>query len=198
MNTQNAFPLSWPKSWPRATFPVSSSFGARSVESAVREVTRQLKLLGVVSNHIVISTNLPLRKDGLPFSNQRQPNDSGVAVYFSLNKRDCVLAVDKWIKVEHNLWAIAKDIEAQRGRIRWGVGSVDQAFAGYTAIGNGGITTRPWREVFGTQAQDIARAEINILYKVLSRLRHPDHGGSDAAMAELNVARNEALKEITQ
>lgn len=41
-------------------------------------------------------------------------------------------------------------------------------------------------------AQSIRKAR----YAVLAKERHPDHGGSNDAMAELNRARDEALKEI--
>lgn len=148
--SQSAFPLSWPVSWKRATYRESSIFGERSVERCTREILYQLRLLGVGDFNVIISANIPLRRDGLPRSDFRQPLDPGVAIYFKLKNRPCVLACDKWRKVEDNLWAIAKDIEAQRGRIRWGVGSVEQAFAGYTALpapGESGAAT--WWAVLG-------------------------------------------------
>lgn len=193
MNTQNAFPLSWPPAWKRAAVRSTSSFGNHSVDRAVGEILHQLKLLGCGDWNVVVSSNVPLRRDGLPKSGERQPSDPGVAIYFQLNKRPCVLACDKWNKVEDNFWAIAKDIEAQRGRIRWGVGSVEQAFAGYTALPapgtNGGAK---WWQIL--HVPETATYEQTVgAYRVLAMAKHPDvEGGSHDAMANLNHAMNEA------
>ena len=40
------------------------------------------------------------------------------------------------------------------------------------------------------------RDDVEKAYRRLASLRHPDKGGSDAAMAELNRARDEALEAI--
>jgi hypothetical protein len=52
-----------------------------------------------------------------------------------------------------------------------------------------------WRDILqlGSSA---TRIEIEANFKRLSRDRHPDRGGSADAMAELNNARETALKEI--
>jgi curved DNA-binding protein CbpA len=47
------------------------------------------------------------------------------------------------------------------------------------------------RELLQPKRDDIERA-----YRRLAMERHPDKGGSDAAMAELNAARDEALQEL--
>lgn len=60
--------------------------------------------------------------------------DRGAAVYFEMKGKPVSLACDKWNRVEDNIWAIAKHIEALRGQQRWGVGSIEQAFRGYTAL----------------------------------------------------------------
>jgi hypothetical protein len=61
-------------------------------------------------------------------------NDPGIAVYFTLGKKRVVLACDKWAAPQENIYAIAKHVEALRGQDRWGVGSIEQAFAGYMAL----------------------------------------------------------------
>ncbi len=125
---QSAYPLSWPAHVPRTRLPRTSAFGKHSIGKARDALLYELRMLG--ASRVVISTNLRLRQDGLPGSAQAQPRDVGAAVYFRLKTADICLPCDAWDKVEHNLWAIAKDIEAQRGRQRWRVGSVEQAFAG--------------------------------------------------------------------
>lgn len=161
------------------------------MEAATKEILHQLKLLGVGDWLVIISTNIPLRKDGVPYSNQRQPIDGGAAVYFKIKNRPQVLAVDKWNKVEDNLWAIAKDIEAQRGRIRWGVGTIEQAFAGYTALPAPGSTADDWRTVLGVTVADTFE-EVSAAYKAKALSAHPDRGGSHERMAWINQAWQQA------
>ena len=81
-----------------------------------------------------MSSNIPRGKQGSPISNIGVLKDPGVAVYFTIKEKPVSLACDKWVHVEDNIWAIAKHIEALRGQERWGVGSIEQAFAGYTAL----------------------------------------------------------------
>jgi hypothetical protein len=193
MNTQNAFPLSWPPAWKRATWRNSSNFGKHSVDGGTSEILRQLKLLGVGDYNVVISTNVPLRNDGLPRSNAPAPSDPGVAIYFKLKNRPCVLACDKWAKVEDNLWAIAKDIEAQRGRVRWGVGSVEQAFAGYTALPPPGETvSATWYNVLGVSSDANYETALEA-YRSEAMKCHPDRpGGSHESMTRLNASWDQA------
>ena len=201
MAPQQAYPLSWPAGWPRTRFTATSGFGSHTITECVDDILRQLRLIGAQS--VVISSNLVLRNDGLPRSGQGQPNDKGVAVYFKLNKADRVLACDRWTRVEDNMWAIAKHIDAMRGQQRWGVGTIEQAFTGYAALPAAGQSDQQaWWQVLGLGGNlagmepQMAAAYINTAYKAEARKRHPDAGGSDKAMAELNVAREEGLRAI--
>lgn len=203
--SQQAYPLSWPAAWPRTPthrrgpspfFNVSrrpSTFtpgsynsvrGKRSMNDCTDEVLREARAIG--ASNLVISTNIELRQDGLPYSNRRALDDQGAAVYFKLKGKPCVLACDKWNRVEDNLWAIAKHIEALRGQERWGVGSVEQAFAGYTALpapGQSGGAT--WYQVLGI-AHDATFEVARAAYITEAKKCHPDNGGSTAAMQRLN------------
>jgi hypothetical protein len=182
--SQQAYPLHWPAGWPRTAVPMREhKFGDHSVYQAVEELSRQLDLLKATG--MVISSNVAL--------GNTQPKDKGVCVYFTLRAKPYALPCDKWDRVEDNLWALAKHIEALRGQQRWGVGTVERAFAGYMAITDGKKT---WREVFGFGPADRPTArEINDRYRDLALRRHPDHGGSTEAMAELNMARDMARTE---
>mgnify|MGYP000042659843 CR=1 FL=1 len=208
VSSTTAYPLSWPVGWPRVVSRGRSDFGRHSIAQCTDEIVRQLNLLSAKT--IVISTNLQLRMDGLPKSNQSAPADPGAAVYFKLKKpsikgkdgqwrqvfTDHVLACDKWGRVEDNLWAIAKHIDAIRGQKRWGVGSIEQAFAGYTALPAAGETSgEAWWQVLGVLPNASADA-INQAYRGKARAVHPDTGGSDDAMSRLNVARDTGLKTV--
>ena len=76
-------PLTWPDGWPRTHRPRRSAFGLRSahtIDRATREILTQLGRMGVRSRDVIISTDLRYRRDGLPYSSQRQPDDKGAAV----------------------------------------------------------------------------------------------------------------------
>lgn len=194
MSEQTSYPLSWPVAWKRtATRSVSRFDIGHSVETGCREILQQLHAMSVPDYRVIISTNVPLRRDGLPFSNQRQPADPGVAVYFKLDNKPCVLACDKWRTVEHNLWAIGKHIEALRGQDRWGVGTVQQAFAGYAALPAPG-SDRDWWLVLGIDRAS-SLDQIKTAYRDLARVFHPDAGGTSGQMAELNAALSRAKFE---
>lgn len=195
MSTQQAYPLSWPASWPRYKgYRLESRFERKSMERAATEVYDQLRMLGCGDYNVVISTNVALRRDGLPYSNTKAPEDPGAAVYFKIKEKPQVLACDKWKTVEENLWAIAKDIEAQRGRIRWGVGTIEQAFAGYTALpAPGGSGAATWYQVLGV-AHDAPFEVAKEAWIKESKLCHPDNGGSHEQQVRLNAAWDMARK----
>lgn len=176
--------MNWPVGWPRtqAQNRFFSPFGKRSVTVAVDGLVHELQLLRCDS--AVISRNAVLRG---------QPLDPGVAAYFRLKGADRVLACDKWLRPEENAWAIAKHVEAIRGQQRWGVGSVDQAFAGYTAIPEktGG---EAWYETLGVP-MDASEEVIRAAWRDKARVFHPDVGGSDEAMARINGALEAGLRQ---
>ena len=125
----------------------------------------------------VLSTNSRRRLDGQPYSNQSQPADPGAAVYFELKSKPVSLACDKWDRVEDNIWAIAKHIEALRGQERWGVGSIEQAFRGYMAlpaIGESGASD--WWKTLGVPI-NAPHEQVVQAYKILVKKHHPDVGG---------------------
>ncbi len=79
-----AYPLQWPAGWKRSGQQRNSPFGNHSVARATDRILAELgrKPIGCSAHDVVISTNVELRMDGLPRSNRRPPEDSGVAVYF--------------------------------------------------------------------------------------------------------------------
>ena len=132
-----AYPLYWPEGrkrltqWERSAAKFEATF-ARARDNIVREV--QL-LVGKYSKlDVIISTNIPLRRDGLPLANYRTVDDTGVAVYFTYKKRQMCFACDRWLKIEDNMQAICKTIEALRGVARWGTG--DMMEAAFTDLGH--------------------------------------------------------------
>ena len=182
-----AFPLAWPVGWPRTRSPQRSRFDT-SFTSVRDGLFGQIKLLG--GTHIVLSTNIPLRRDGLPYAGQRQPDDRGVAVYFLRRSKQMVFACDRWEKVEDNMRAIEKTIEAIRGIERWGASEMmERAFQAFEAL----PPPRSCWDILGL-TPGASEDAINSAYRTKAKGAHPDAGGSQAAMSELNRARDEALR----
>lgn len=192
-----AFPLQWPSGWPRARFRQRAVFGTTgrkgwkeslTVADARARLSEQLDFLG--ARYATLSTNVELRLDGQPRSGQPEPSDPGAAVYFQIKGRDTVLACDKWDRVADNIAAVAKHIEALRGIDRWGVGTAEQAFAGYQAL----PAPEQWWQVLGVSS-NATMDEIKAAYRKRAAAAHPDSGGSHAEMARLNAARDQAIRE---
>ena len=190
-------PLYWPPGWKRTEFRTRSRFGRCSMNDATCETLDELARMGIEDFNVIVSTNVALRLNGLPYSNQRAPEDPGVSVWFSIDGEERVLACDRWDKVEHNLRAIAKHIDALRGMDRWGVGSLEQAFRGYTAL-PAGDEPRPWRTVLGMHPGISANREaVAIYYKRRAIECHPDTGGSVEKWHELAAAYKEAVAAVS-
>jgi len=189
---QQPYPLSWPAGWPRTQSHkrMDAQFrndGRRvSVHQAQQRISREVERLH--ARNPLLSSNVVRNLDGSIRSNQRDPEDPGVAIYFDLDGQPTSLACDKWDRVADNICALAKHIEALRGMDRWGVGSVKQAFAGYQAL----PAPEQWFEVLGVSVS-ASIDEINAAYRSMAKSAHSDHGGSDAAMSRLNVARDQGL-----
>jgi hypothetical protein len=182
-----SYPLAWPVGWPRTPRARRASFGAWSLYKARSALQHELRLLGATS--VVLSSNLPLRQDGLPYSSAREPSDHGAAVYFRIKGEPRVLACDRWDLVAHNFRALALHVGAIRGQLRWGVGSLEQAFGGYKALTAVGAR-RPWHDVLGVPAT-ASPGEVEQRIRDLQRLHHPDRGGSHDQMAEINAAADD-------
>jgi len=179
-------------------------FGQHTIAQACSFVLAEINRLNglywlATDDSRIISSNLRLGRDWRPLSDQKQPADPGVAVYFTLRfradgkpfSRPVVLTCDKWIKVEWNLWAIGLDIEAQRGRARWGCGTIQQAFRGYLAIPER-CGARPWWEVLGV-TPEATRIELKSARDRLAQTVHPDKGGSRDRWEEVQTAFDQGM-----
>jgi len=189
-----AYPLQYPAGWSRSQTQQISKFGRYTFEQMRTEVLRELKLLGATD--VIISSNLRLRQDGYPYSGQRQPEDTGIAVYFKLEGQDQCIPCDKWHRVEDNMRAIAKTIEALRGIERWGAKEmVNAAFRGFKALPEATIVTpyqaRAWYEVLEV-SQNAGIDVIRAAYRAKLKIVHPDVGGSSEEFMELEKAYRES------
>lgn len=190
------FPLEWPIGWKRARSRRSGTFkkaGAWiNVEAATNRLERELDRLG--AKEPTLSTNLTLNLRGIPRGDVN-PGDPGAAVYFSFRGKATVLACDTYYRVADNIAALAAHIEHLRAIERHGVGTIEQALAGYKALP--ADTAANWRAVFGFSADSVVTLEqLETAYRTTARQKHPDLGGSDIEMAHVNRARDYALMEL--
>lgn len=186
-----AYPLSWPITQPRIP-------GHRRIASPFKvllgvardELLDELRLLGARS--VVISSNLAVRRDGLPYADAREPVDPAVAVYFErrigTENKPFVIACDTYSRVLGNMRAIGMTVGALRTIQRHGASSMlEQAFTGFAALPAAGVD-KPWWEVLGVP-QDATREAIVEAYRQLAAIHHPDvPGGSHERMSDINAA----------
>ena len=156
----------------------------------------QFRLMGVPAHTVVISSWLPLRRDGLPYAEQarRVLEDPGVAVYFMLRKRQMVMARDVYDTPFDNLHSLKIAIEHLRGLERHGGATMmERAFEGFAALPD----QSGWRTVLGFKRDDIVSlADAEAAYRTGAKLCHADSGGSHEAMVKLNAAITQARGEL--
>jgi hypothetical protein len=215
------YPLQWPAGWPRTPYSARrrAKFSHKSTEmrsngsggtwavqascqlsiaTAIRRLEGEMRRLH--AQDWLISSNVPTRLDGMPFAKAGNPADPGVAVYFRFGatREPRVLACDAWDRVADNIAAVAGHVDALRKIDRYGVGSLEQAFAGYAALPAN--TAADWRAVFGFPKDSRpTKAQVNVKFQELARSAHPDRGGSHEQMARLTEARAFAIdsKELS-
>jgi hypothetical protein len=187
-----AFPLQWPDGLPRTERKVQSQFRT-SLSAALNNVRKSLEAFGRDSSKgvsdISISSNVTLGQD--------RPPDTGVAVWFTWDGQQRCIAVDRYPKPEDNLQAIHHVLEARRTEMRHGgLHVVRQTFKGFTAL-PAPPDRKSWREVLGITHANVTPKEVDEAYRSAAAKAHPDTGGTNEKMAELNAARKEAKEAIS-
>lgn len=201
-----AYPLSWPDGWPRT--PAHKRVDGRGIfGKMVQETGRTWRskrpltfaqardslydaLRKVDAREVVLSTNFQLNSYGQPRGDRRRPDDEGVAVYFRRKGRHFVMARDAFTRAEENMRSLALALEAMAQLERHGGDLMtERAFTGFAAL----PPPRSCWEILGVKP-GASPAEVRSAWRVRAADAHPDVGGSNAAMAELNAARDAALK----
>jgi hypothetical protein len=109
-----------------------------------------------------------------------------------------VFACDKWRRVADNIAALAAHIRAIRSVENFGVGTLEQAFAGYRAIEDFSEGV-PWRRVLGFKDDEqVTLNSATDRYREHMKRVHPDLTGEHGLQAaQLNDAMAQARKELT-
>lgn len=188
---ETAYPLQFPKGQARTKFRQRSQFKL-TFGRARDELFEELDRLG--AQNITLSSNIELRRDGLPYSNQPEPSDPGIAVYFIWRRKQYAFGCDKWDRTKDNIRAISLHIAALRGQERWGVGSIEQAFEGYKQLPSQ-TDGEAWWRILGVEA-NASLSEIQTAYRNLSKQHHPDNDGDRIKFEQINQAYQQAKSTI--
>lgn len=194
MTPRDAFPLTWPDRYPRrpASTRIVGQFKVTFAQ-ARDELMMELERLGAVD--VIISSDVPVRRDGLPLASSREPADPAIAVYFDWKRRSYVFACDHFAWVTHNLRAVGLTIASIRAIARYGATEMmEQAFTGFAALPAAG-RDKPWWEVLGVTDR-ATEAEVKAAFRELMKIHHPDRGGDTARSAEVTEAHQRALKDL--
>lgn len=199
-----AYPLRWPPGWPR-TNPEERRDGRYNFRrpgpspfwafAAARDALfDELHRLG--ARDVVLSSDIKPDRFGMLIEPSKRPRDQGLAVYFTLGGRPKVMARDQYLRIEENMRALTLTIEALRAIERHGGGQMmSRAFEGFTALPPLVTPARkPWWQVLGVDPKT-SEAEIRAAYRRAVKIAHPDAGGTNEAMAELQAALSDALME---
>lgn len=203
------YPLTWPITVPRtsASARVESRFGRMKGPSSSYKSLSPLTIADARAGLLaeldrfsardtVISSNVPLRQDGLPMSGRRAPEDPGVAVYFKRGTRSVAIACDQYRRAADNMRAVAVTIESLRRIDRHGSSNLfEQAFSGFDAL-PASTGRLHWMGVLGVEHGSTIE-DCESAFKRLAPVVHPDRpGGSHDAMTELNLAIEDARRHF--
>jgi hypothetical protein len=188
--TPTVYPLSWPQSFARAKYREHGKFKT-ALPNAIKNVQSSLKLFaqdsGKKLESLVISSNVSLDNDS--------PADPGVAVWFVWDGLQVCIPVDRYHSVASNLHAIHHILEARRVELRHGTLSLVRAtFQGFLALPS--PTARSWRDVLSLPQGTVSAQDLEQAFRRAASKAHPDKGGTDSAMAEVNVAYDQARREL--
>jgi hypothetical protein len=142
--------------------------------------------------NLIISSNLKVKNNGVPYSAQKDGGDPGVAVYFDFKDRKVCMACDTYRQVWENTYAIAQTIRAMRACDRWGVsGILDRLFTGFVAITDD--AGKPWHTILKC-SPEATPEEIKAAYRARMKEHHPDIAGEHERAIEINRAYQQAIK----
>jgi hypothetical protein len=146
---------------------------------------------------VVVTANIPTRLDGMHYANAREPEDTGIALWWIDRKsgEQRVVACDQWKTVRENMRACGLALEAMRAIERSGATQILER-AMQTFATKGLPPSKPeWFYVLGLKDFPPTRAQVTEAFRARSRVCHPDvAGGSHQLFVEIEQAQKEALR----
>jgi hypothetical protein len=200
-------PLAWPQGYKRTVSRKSALFGAKrndgngfrslNMADATKRLHEELARLGVrdFDVDVVIYTNLNVGVSGLPRSDQGDPADPGVVVFWEVNGKPRNMPIDIYSRVADNIAAVAATLKAMRDIERHG-GKViqDKAMEAFDALP---APDSCWQILNMHLLPDHQRTkEVVVNYFKEQATKLLDHRGMPMDMNVLRNARDEALSKI--
>lgn len=118
--------------------------------------------------------------------------ERGVTVRYIKGGKTVTLSLNTQERPVDNLRALYLCIEDMR--MIEARGLADTVQSAYLQLAAPAAAFDPW-ELFGLRP-GAGRDEIEAMYRVKARQKHPDAGGTDEEMAQLNAARERLLAEV--
>lgn len=147
---------------------------------------------------LVISTNIPVRKDGGLYHDymRYKMDDPGVAIFFKYKGKPTTMCCDRYNRVWENIYALGKGIEAIRGMERWGISEfIERAFTGFKAIPEKvADTDTSWWTILETQANADYKT-VRDQYRKLAGKYHPDN--RETGSAEKFIQVQKAFEQVS-
>ena len=202
------YPLCWPSDWPRTEHEDRLAYlGGKAPpwNKIMARLHREMRLVDhgglILSGGFVLSSDRPLRRDGLPYADPAAGEDPGAALYFQRDAKPVVLARDGYQRLGDNVRSLCLAVEALRQLERHGGDQItERAFQGFEALPAPVKKGGWWSTVLEldsgiTMPLTLETAEAS--YRKLAKRFHPDQpGGSQVAMRRLNEAIEEARRNL--
>jgi hypothetical protein len=205
MRAQFKNPAMWPVGWPKTAWNMRRSDGKFVTRGGpVRFDTARDLLLDALSRlgarDVVLTHDDPAN----PTLRLWAPDaKAAVAVYFTLDGKSYAIPQDMFVTVAGNCRSVGIVVESMVTIKRHGGGAMmTKAFDGFTALPPPSPSSparrrsRSWREVLDLDDVWIDRETVEAAFRARAKECHPDAGGTNEAMAELNAARDQALREV--
>lgn len=194
-----SFPLDWPLGYKRTKTRIQSKF-KESLDGSQLFLQAELRRLG--ARKVVISSNIPLRRDGGIYTEylSKKIADPGIAVYFTYKDQQVVMCCDQYEYPWENVSALGRGIEAIRTMERYGVSEfMERAFTGFKALPETvQVSSQPWFQVLGVN-ENSSKDDIKNAYRKLAQVHHPDSGGGNNEMFHrITNAYQQGLASLTQ
>ena len=170
---------------PLPAWPHPRNFQRSSPFSATTDATLSLlerEIESIDGSDVVIGLVVPESAIGLSGALRNgmrtRADYPGAEVSFDVPKGRAVFATDVFSTWQDNLRAIALGLEALRRVDRYGIAQGGEQYAGYLQLGTGDPVARG-----AALVREAGSVEAAI------KRHHPDKGGTDAAMADINAYR---------
>jgi len=169
--------------------------------SIVQMLQRELNMIG--AKEVIIEMDIDLddiRNDGW-IRSSATPRSPGVRLFFQSKHGPLTYETGAWKHWEHNVYAIARTLAAQRAIARDGCVKGDQAYRGWKALPGGEpVAAAVWldketAECFLRNISGWHGADWREAYRGAAKKAHPDLGGSVELMKKVNSAKEYLEKQ---